>query len=213
MKNKELTTTTNAAPAFNSQGGFETAQRIAQALSMSNLVPSAYQDNLPNCLVAIEYASRVGMSVLAVMQNLHVIHGKPSPSSTFIIAAINTCGRFTPLQYKMTGEGDQRGCIAFSYDKQGNLLESPLVSMAMAKAEGWSSKKGSKWITMPDLMLRYRAAAFFGRLYAPEIVLGMHTVDEQRDIQYSNGNQQQQKSSLNDLIKDEEDATIEIIED
>jgi hypothetical protein len=44
------------------------------------------------------------------------------------------------------------------------------------------SKAGSKWKTMPELMMRYRAAAFFGRLYAPEITMGMHSVEEVVDI-------------------------------
>ena len=56
--------------------------------------------------------------------------------------------------------------------------------MAMANAEGWVSKAGSKWKTMPELMMRYRAAAFFGRLYAPEITMGMHSVEEVVDIQH-----------------------------
>ena len=37
---------------------------------------------------------------------------------------------------------------------------------------------------MPELMMRYRAAAFFGRLYAPEITMGMHSVEEIIDIQH-----------------------------
>jgi hypothetical protein len=37
---------------------------------------------------------------------------------------------------------------------------------------------------MPELMMRYRAAAFFGRLYAPEITMGMHSVEEVVDIQH-----------------------------
>jgi hypothetical protein len=52
----------------------------------------------------------------------------------------------------------------------------------MAKAEGWLTKTGSKWITMPELMLKYRAAAFFGRLYAPEVLMGMQTSEEVIDI-------------------------------
>jgi hypothetical protein len=55
--------------------------------------------------------------------------------------------------------------------------------MAMAKAEGWSTKSGSKWVTMPEQMLRYRAAAFFARIYAPDITLGMQTSEEMRDIE------------------------------
>jgi hypothetical protein len=48
----------------------------------------------------------------------------------------------------------------------------------MAVREGWYTKSDSKWKTMPEVMLRYRAAAFFGRLYAPEIMLGMHSSEE-----------------------------------
>jgi hypothetical protein len=173
----------NAAhPAFADQQGFELAQRIAKALSSSDLVPIAYKGNVSNCLVALEYSHRVNMSVLAVMQNLHIIHGKPSPSASFIIAAINTCGRFAPLKYRITGEGDQARCVAWTTDASGEVLESPPATVEMAKKEGWYARTGSKWQSMPELMLRYRAAAFFGRLYAPEIIMGMHSAEEMEDI-------------------------------
>jgi hypothetical protein len=64
----------------------------------------------------------------------------------------------------------------------GEVLEGPTVSLEMAKAEGWLTKTGSKWVTMPELMLKYRAAAFFGRLYAPEVLMGMQTSEEVIDI-------------------------------
>jgi hypothetical protein len=72
-------------------------------------------------------------------------------------------------------------------DKQsGAILEGPTVTMEMAKAEGWLDKPGSKWKTMPELMLKYRAAAFFGRLYAPEIMMGLYSADEVVDIAANN---------------------------
>jgi hypothetical protein len=52
----------------------------------------------------------------------------------------------------------------------------------MAKKEGWSTKSGSKWLTMPGQMLRYRAASFWSRAYASDISLGMYTTDEVRDF-------------------------------
>jgi hypothetical protein len=51
----------------------------------------------------------------------------------------------------------------------------------MAKAEGWYAKNGSKWQTMPEQMLRYRAASFFVRAYAPELSLGLATREEIED--------------------------------
>ena len=51
----------------------------------------------------------------------------------------------------------------------------------MAKAEGWT--KNSKWRTMPQLMLNYRAASFFGRQHVADLLLGVQTEEEVVDIQ------------------------------
>jgi hypothetical protein len=169
--------------AFRSSAGFATALKMARAMSESTLVPKDYIGNIPNCLIVLEMSARIGCSPLMAAQNLDIIHGRPSWRSTFIIASINACGRFSPLRYKVTGEGMNRACIAWVTEKEtGERLEGPEVSIAMAKAEGWYDRNGSKWKTLPDLMLRYRAAAFFGRLYAPELLLGMQTAEEVVDV-------------------------------
>lgn len=163
---------------------FEHAQRVAKMLSTSELIPKEYQGKVQNVMIALEMANRIGASPLMVMQNLYIVHGKPSWSSTFIIAALNSCKRFSPLRFDMDGSGDEYGCKAWAFDlKDQSKLEGPKVTWAMVKAEGWLQKNGSKWKTMPDLMFRYRAAAFFGRLYAPDILMGMQTMEETIDIQ------------------------------
>jgi hypothetical protein len=84
-------------------------------------------------------------------------------------------------------ESTPTSCKAVALDKQSNtILDGPTVTMEMAKAEGWIDKTGSKWKTMPELMLKYRAAAFFGRLYAPEIMMGLYSADEIVDIAANN---------------------------
>lgn len=179
MSEKETTQelATDLAPL--SITNFEHAQRVAKALSSSNLIPQNYQGNIPNTLVALEMANRIGASPLMVMQNLHVIHGRPSWSSSFIIAALNSCGRFSALKFIT----DAKGCKAVATEiATGELIEGPTVTLEMASAEGWATKAGSKWKTMPELMLRYRAAAFFGRLYAPDILMGMQTAEEAADV-------------------------------
>lgn len=169
---------------FGTATGFALMQRAAALLAASALVPKEYQGNVANCTIALEMASRIGASPLMVMQNLYLVHGKPSWSSQFIIAAVNGTGRFTPLRFDITGEGEKKTCIAWALEKAtGERLESPPISMDMAKKEGWIDKNGSKWKTMPDLMLRYRAATLFGRLYAPEILMGMKAYEEVIDIE------------------------------
>lgn len=178
---------------FSSITSFESAQRMAKALYESSLVPDAYQkaknpNAAANCLIALEMSNRIGASPLMVMQNLYTVHGQPSWSSKFLIATLNTCGRFTPIQYEMQNEDnlDRWRCRAWAIDKTtGAPLYGAWVSIEMAKAEGWYSKTGSKWKTMPELMLQYRAAAFFQRVYAPELSLGLHTKEELDDMQYA----------------------------
>lgn len=182
---------TNHRPAeplsvFGSVGHFEVAQRMAKALSTSQMVPESYrgEQNIGSCLIALEMANRIGANVLSVTQNLYIVHGKPAWSSQFLIACVNASGKFSPLRYTMTGTkgDDTQGCIAWAMDKSNERLEGPEVTIGMAKAEGWFQKNGSKWKTMPELMLRYRAATLFSRLYAPELSLGLHTEDEVVDV-------------------------------
>ncbi len=167
---------------FTNLEAFEAGQRICKMLSSSSLVPTIYQGNIANTFIALEMATRTGSSPLAVMQNLYIVHGRPGWSAQFVIAALNACGKFSPLRFELTGEGDKRACKAWAIEHgTGERLEGPPVSVEMAKAEGWYSKNGSKWQTMPELMLRYRAATFFGRLYAPDILMGMRTSEELQD--------------------------------
>ncbi|WP_429498906.1 hypothetical protein ACQUFY_08235 [Robbsia andropogonis] len=208
-------------------------QRAAKMLSHSTLVPVAYraqkeikeygkvvalEDNpngLPNCVVALNMAQRMGADPLMVMQNLYIVEGRPSWSSQFIIAAINSCGKYSPLRfalsepeapkevvYTATEWQDQpnggkakkvsveksvrvrhQECYAWAIEKEtGERLQSPTISIQMAIDEGWLTKNGSKWQTMPEVMLRYRAAAFFGKIYAPELLMGLQTAEETTDI-------------------------------
>ena len=187
MENNELTiinsNTTGESGQVFAPAQFEHAQRIAKLLSSSDLVPNQYKGNIANTMVALEMAHRMNASPLMVMQNLHIIHGRPSWGSSFIIASLNSCGRFGTLRFEST----PTSCKAVTMDKQSNaILEGPTVTMEMAKLEGWLDKPGSKWKTMPELMLKYRAAAFFGRLYAPEIMMGLYSADEVVDIAANN---------------------------
>jgi hypothetical protein len=164
---------------------WELTVRRATALSNSLLVPKEYQGNVSNCLVALQYADRIGADPMMVIQNMDVIHGRPSLRATFLIGTVNACGRFSPLRFRFTGTpgSDDWGCRAIAKDKDdGEDCVGSLITIVMSKEEGWATKPGSKWKSMPEQMLRYRAAAFWTRIYAPDLLLGMRTADEAADI-------------------------------
>lgn len=224
-----------AAPQSNSVGllnleAFELSQRVAKMLSSSTLVPEQYRsvikvkagkdqsgqwmyrdeenpNGLSNCIIALNMANRMGADPLMIMQNLYLIEGRPSWSSQFIMASINSCGRFSALRFDLEDLGEKEveyqetswaggrkqtvtkkikiqnfACTAWAIEREtGERLNSSKITIEMAVKEGWYQKNGSKWQTMPEQMLRYRAASFFGRVYAPELLMGLKSAEEEQD--------------------------------
>lgn len=164
---------------------FELMQRVAKAFAASDLVPQQYRGNLANTMIALDMAQRIGANPLMTMQNLYVVHGTPGWSSKFLIATVNASGRYSSLRYEWRGEPgqDDYGCRAWAVEKAtGERLDGIWVDWKMVKAEGWNSKNGSKWKTMPDQMFVYRASAFWVRAYAPELAMGLQTSEELVDV-------------------------------
>ena len=170
---------------YQSTESFEFAQRQAKSLCESNLVPTGYQGQkgLSNCLVALEMSKRMNLSPLTVMQNLNVIHGKPSWSAQFISSQIIGCGRFKNFDYVVTGKNENLAVQCQATRLEDNkLIKGTTVSMKMAPQEGWT-RKNPKYQSMPEIMLKARAATFFGRQYIPDLLLGVQTSEEVIDIQ------------------------------
>ena len=169
---------------YHSADSFEFAQRQAKSLCQSQLVPTQYQgqQGLSNCLVDLEMTNRMKLSPLTVMQNLNIIHGKPSWSAQFIASTIMSCGRFSNFDYLVKGQGEtlEVQCVATRLE-DNKQVKGSAVTMRMARQEGWT--KNSKYSSMPELMLRNRAATFFGRQYIPDLLLGVQTSEEVVDIQ------------------------------
>jgi hypothetical protein len=186
-KKNEIQVSNLDNPIARVQVQFEVEQQLAQMYVQSTLIPQHFRGNIGNCVIAIDMAMRLQANPLMVMQNLYVVNGNPAWSSKFLISCINSCGRFTPLRYEFYGKRDseQYGCRAVAYERTDTERKNPLcdtwVTKEMARKEGWSTKGGSKWNSMPDQMLVYRAAAFWCRVYAPEITMGIMTKEEIED--------------------------------
>lgn len=195
-EHKSITTLPTTAMGFTTIQSFEALQRAAKLLAASTIVPKAYQgiEGLPNCVVALNMANRIGTDPLMVMQNLYTVNGRPSWSGQFVIACFNTCGRFDPIEYEWSGVPekapktpaeipDDWSCTAVSKNlATGKVIRGPTISIRMAKQEGWFSKKDSKWQTIPELMLMYRAGAWLQRTHAAEISMGLRTMEEEQDV-------------------------------
>lgn len=185
--------------------------QFAQALAASRSIPEAFQKNTGDCLIALDLAARLGISPLTVFQHLYIVSGKPAFSAQFCIALVNSSGKFSRIEFAEGQDGHatvrvkERGewnkqrnkydyktttkpvenlyCEAsFVETATGKRYTSGRIDLRFADKNGWFDKADSKWVVMPKQMLRYRAAALLIRTYAPELVLGLHTLEEAEEI-------------------------------
>ena len=203
----EITKTTieSESSIYHSADSFEFAQRQAKSLCQSQLVPTQYQgqQGLSNCLVALEMSKRMNLSPLTVMQNLNIIHGKPSWSAQFIASTIMSCGRFSNFDYLVKGQGEtlEVQCVATRLEDKKQVKGSA-VSMRMARQEGWTR---TEILSMPELMLRNRAATFFGRQYIPDLLLGVQTSEEVVDVELEPINVSESQVQIEKIQEDDND--------
>lgn len=183
---------------FGTSDNFIMACQMAKALASSTLVPNEYRNSESNCLIAIDLSQRLGASPFLVMQNLDVIQGKPSWSAKALIGMINASGKYDfELQFeeKNDANGKPFSCQCWT-ERKGRKVTGPVIDMDMARAEKWIDKNGSKWKTMPQVMLRYRAASFFSRMNCPEISMGLYTTDEIIDGNFKDDSLAKQESEI-----------------
>ena len=175
----EQTTELATNGVWENKDQFNQLLRAAQMLSQTSIIPQSYQGKPQDCFVAIEMANRMGVSPLVVMQNMYVVKGKPAWAGQACTMFINSCGKFTQVKHVYTGEKgtDSRGCyVTATRISDGIQVNGVEVTITMAKAEGWTAN--TKWRTMPELMLAYRASAFFARVHCPEALMGVQLADE-----------------------------------
>lgn len=173
------------ANPFSDSGNFQKLYDIGKMFASSQLVPQVYQGKPMDCTIAIDMANRMGVSPMMVMQNLYVVKGKPSWSGQACMSMIRGSEEFRNVRPVYTGERntDTWGCyIQAEYRNTGEIVRGTEVTIAMAKAEEWYGRSGSKWKTIPEQMLAYRAAAFFARVYIPNALMGVYVEGEAEDI-------------------------------
>lgn len=148
--------------------GFALANRIARAYASSDAVPAQFRmwhvkrvksgsdfteervENpaaMANCLVAIEVARAVQMSITAVMQNADMIEGKLRWSGKFVIAAINASGRFSPLRFQLKNLGTIKATYrekkAWNKERRGYDFDEKEVEVENIECIAWALPRGT----------------------------------------------------------------------
>ncbi len=127
---------------------------------------------------------------MTALQGTDVIHGTPSLRAKLAITLANASGVFDGrIHYQTIGEGDKLKVTAFAKMTISGEVVSASASLAMALKEGWATKPGNKYGSMPEQMLCYRAAKFLISRYAPEILYGFGIKEDGESWDLAKGTQ------------------------
>lgn len=167
------------------QEEFDLENRKGKALAVSAFFPKELKNDVASAIIVYDLAKRMDASVMEVAQSLFIIHGRPSFSTTYLVARLNNSGLIKGALRTFVSEDKSKAYAEATDAETGEVLKGLEITMTIAKAEGWIDKKGSKWKTMPELMLRKRAQAFFIREFYPQVTFGASTQEELIDVEAS----------------------------
>lgn len=189
----------------------EKAYKFSQIMAKSDIIPNHYRDKPENVFIAVQTAYRMNIDPMLIMQNTFIVSGKLGMTSSFAISLANQSGMFDAgLRYRIEGEGESLKVTAYTNLKNTGEEISYTISMKEAIAENWI--KNSKYKTLPELMLRYRAAILLIRTHSPEVLNGMHMVEELKDVESSKAVVESKAESLNKRLDNilQKEGTLEI---
>ncbi|WP_297962772.1 hypothetical protein, partial [uncultured Campylobacter sp.] len=134
---------------------FELEQRKAKAFVATDFFPAHLRKGdkeatIGAAIIVLDLAQRMNLGALEVAQSIYIIHGKPSFETKFLVARLNSSGLLKGrLNTILSPDGQSAHCEAVDA-QTGQLLRGTTITMDMARREGWLSKNGSKWQTMPE---------------------------------------------------------------
>ena len=197
------------AGCFASAEAMREMSQVAAVISKSPIVPASFKGDEGGVLIALDMAQRLNLNPLAVMQNIYMVGNKPAWTGTFYAALITTSGLFRSYNYEEEETGEEvksigrknLRCRVVAVGVDGNKVCGPWVDYVMAEKDGWSRRNGSKWQTMPELMIRYRAASFFVRTCCPNAAMGLREASEQAEINEIEEEKEARKRQQPDFVR------------
>jgi hypothetical protein len=158
---------------------FAQSKDIANYLAGSDLIPPHFQKKPSNIIIALEFAQRNNIAPFAAMQSMYVVHGRVGMSTSMAISLARKHNVWKSLRYETKGEGESLSVKAIAVLHDGSEVDTT-ISLAMAHSAGWT--KNVIYKSIPEQMLKYRAAIFLIRSNFPEILFGLQTTEEIQDV-------------------------------
>lgn len=189
-KNEQTTEVTVKAASkspiqFGAQGvqlaSIEDAFRFAKAICESGFAPKG-MEKPESILVAIQLGAELGLTPMAALQNTAVINGRPAIYGDAALALVRSSGLLVSYKEEIVGEGatDSFGFRVTAVRKGDQTTVETFTVGDAKRAKLWA--KAGPWTDYPQRMLRFRARGYALRDLFGDVLKGLRTVEEARDI-------------------------------
>jgi hypothetical protein len=190
---------------------FEDAYRFATCIVASGWAPKG-MEKPEAVLVALQHGAELGLPKMASLQNIAVINGRPGIYGDAALALVRGSGLLQNFKEEEVGTP---GKDDFGVRVSGKRIDaepaSETFTIGDAKLAGLWGKQGP-WSQYPKRMLKFRARGFFLRDNFGDVLKGLRTVEELRDIPPEPRNVTPGKSGLGQLLTEspvEKTQTVE----
>ncbi len=157
-------------------GDLNAMVQVAQLMAKARAVLPKHLHNAPGeCLAIVMLARDWKMNPFAVGQKTSIINDRLMYEGQLVQAAVNNAGILSErFNYTFEGEGETLACIATARIRGDKELKSVRVGMP----KNGEARNSPLWKQDPQQQLTYKATRVWVRRYAPEIMLGVYTPED-----------------------------------
>ncbi len=177
---------------------FELDQRQAKAYSTSLMIPQHLRD-LGSMMILNQMSRDFNLPMLTLAQQIYMVKGKVGMSGQLVISLINKSESVEHgMRWEIENEGTPQWRVRAWNTVDGEKLFGEWLSDRDVTMFGW--KSNPLWKSMPIRMAKYRTATYWGRDYAPDVLMGLSDKDEIIDVSIAEPQIETGGSTLNDAV-------------
>ena len=174
---------------------FELEQRKAKAMISGSILPQHFR-NVGDVIILDEMSRVLSVPTVMLAQGLYIVKGKPSMSGQLVIAILNGSGRFdAPINWE---EREKPWGVRAYASIDGEVYSGEWIDDDLIKRNGWGNNP--HWVNNKSLMAKYRAASWFARLFAPDLLLGFRSEGEIEDANIIETTASPSRANLNKTL-------------
>jgi hypothetical protein len=158
-------------------------ERFAELIYNTSLVPKEYKGKLGDVVGIIFFGLELGLNPLQALQGIMFVNGRPSVWGDTMLGLVKASGLLERFEETPPDAAQDSGLARCLVQRRGEAPVVRVFTRAMAeKAKLWGKEI---WAAYPGRMLQMRARSWALRDAFSDVLKGLYSVEEARDIDLS----------------------------